>query len=74
MDRQPNTHVRLDLCPRCRHILDHALDNYPLDKIYIRADPYDQSPSDTSIIIPLCEHCSKFVTSVLKLSGFTIIT
>lgn len=66
--------VKLDFCPRCRRVIDWALDAVPLQDIYIRANHEGQPPSEGHLIVPLCDKCGKFTMSTLKVDGFTIYT
>jgi hypothetical protein len=73
MDR-PAENVKLDFCPRCRRLIDWALDNVPLDKIFVQAARNQNTPSTEHVIVPLCDICAAFVESTLHVDGFTIYT
>ena len=66
--------VKLDFCPRCRRVVDWALDNVPLGKIYVQAVRGGRAPSAEHVIVPLCDTCGQFVESTLHVDGFTIYT
>lgn len=65
--------IRIDFCPHCRHSIDWALDNVPIQDIYIQANPWEQ-PAEGHAVIPLCEECGRFIRATLHVDGFTIYT
>jgi len=67
--------IKLDFCPRCRRLVDWALDNVPESRIFIQADRKGNAvPSAEHVIVPLCDKCGQFVESTLHIDGFTIYT
>ena len=66
--------VKLDFCPRCRRMIDWALENVSSKQIFIQATRESAAPSAQHVLVPLCDSCGKFVDSTLHVDGFTIYT
>lgn len=69
-----NDSIKLDFCPHCRRRIDWAIDAFPWKEIYIKANPEGAEPATRHKTIVLCETCGTFVSSALKVDGFTIHT